>query len=45
MIDLNILKKVLRRFLATPRQPKYLDNPKYAHLQERNKEIAISSAW
>lgn len=45
MIDINILKKVLRRFLATPRQPKYLNNPKYAHLQERNKEIYISSAW
>lgn len=45
MIDLDILKKVLRRFLATPRQPKYLENPKFSHLAERNKEIAISSAW
>lgn len=45
MVKLDILKKVLRRFLATPRQPKYLNKPQYKHLQEQNKELMISSAW
>jgi hypothetical protein len=45
MVDLDIINKVLRKFLTAPRHPKYLDNPKYAHLQERNKEIYLSSAW
>lgn len=33
------------KFLTAPRQPKYLNKPEYAHLQERNKEIYLSSAW
>ncbi|WP_063565465.1 terminase large subunit [Paenibacillus sp. O199] len=45
MIKKDILNTVLRKFKATPRQPKYLENPKYQHLQEENKEIYISSAW
>lgn len=45
MVDLDIINKVLRKFLTAPRQPKYLNNPKYNHLQERNKEIYLSSAW
>lgn len=45
MIDLNIIVTVLRRFLGTPRQPGYLNKPEYKHLQERNKEIYLSSAW
>lgn len=45
MIDLDIINKVLRKFLTAPRQPKYLNNPEYAHLQERNKEIYLSSSW
>lgn len=45
MIDLDIINKVLRKFLTAPRQPKYLNKPEYAHLQERNKEIYLSSAW
>lgn len=45
MIDFNILNKVLRKFLTAPRQPKYLNKPEYAHLQERNKEVYLSSAW
>ncbi|MEC4565350.1 terminase family protein [Paenibacillus sp. CMAA1739] len=45
MVDLNIINKVLRKFLTAPRQPKYLNKPEYSHLQERNKEIYLSSAW
>lgn len=45
MIELDIINKVLRKFLTAPRQPKYLNKPEYAHLQERNKEIYLSSAW
>src|SRR5690606_10383534 len=45
MVDLNIITKVLRKFLTAPRQPKYLDKPEYAHLQERNKEVYLSSCW
>ena len=45
MVDKDIVDNVLRRFLTAPRHPNYLDNPKYSHLQERNKEIYMSSAW
>lgn len=45
LIDINILTRVLRRFLGTPRQPGYLRKPEYQHLQERNQEIYLSSAW
>lgn len=45
MVDLNTINTVLRRFLTAPRQPNYLNNPKYAHLLERNKEFYMSSAW
>lgn len=45
MIDENIMNTVLRRFLTSPRQPRYLRKPEYAHLQERNKEISMSSAF
>ncbi len=45
MIDLDVITKVLRKFLAAPRSPKYLEKPEYAHLQERNKEMYLSSCW
>jgi hypothetical protein len=45
MVDLQVITKVLRKFLAAPRSPKYLENPEYAHLKERNKEIYLSSCW
>lgn len=45
MVDLDTINTVLRRFLTAPRQPNYLNNPKYAHLLERNKEFYMSSAW
>ena len=45
MVDVDIINKVIRKFNTAPRQPKYLNNPKYAHLAERNKEFYLSSAW
>ena len=45
MIDETILNTVLRKFLTSPRQPKYLNKPEYAHLKERNKEVYMSSCW
>lgn len=45
MVDFDIINKVLRKFLTAPRNPKYLEKPQYKHLQERNKEIYLSSCW
>ena len=45
MVDESILNMVIRKFLTSPRQPGYLNRKEYAHLQERNKEIYMSSAW
>lgn len=45
MVDLDTINTVLKRFLTAPRQPAYLNNPNYAHLLERNKEIYMSSVW
>lgn len=45
MVDLDTINTVLRKFLTAPRQPKYLNNPEYKHLKERNKEFYMSSAW
>lgn len=45
MIDLDTINTVLKRFLTAPRQPGYLNNPKYANLEERNKEVYAGSAW
>ena len=45
MVDKDTIDTVLKRFLTAPRQPGYLNNPKYKHLLERNKEIYMSSAW
>ena len=45
MIDKDILDGVLRKFLADPRHPKYLDLPQYYHLQEDNRAAYLSSAW
>ena len=45
LLDLNTISSVLEWFLTTPRQPNYLNNPKYKHLIERNKEIYMGSAW
>lgn len=45
MVDETILNLVIRKFLTSPRQPGYLNKPQYSHLQERNKEIYMSSAY
>lgn len=45
MVDKKIIDTVLRKYLTAPRQPQYLNNQKYSHLVERNKEIYMSSAW
>lgn len=45
MIDKDILDTVIRKFLADPRHPKYLDKPEYKHLYERNTEVYMSSCW
>lgn len=45
MVKKEVVDKVLRKFLSAPRQPKYLNNPKYRHLAERNKEYYLSSCW
>lgn len=41
----RIIDTVIKEFLKAPRSPGYLKYPQYAHLQERNKEIYMSSAW
>lgn len=45
MVDLDVIQKVLRKFLTAPRQPGYLQKEEYKHLKERNKEIYLSSSW
>ena len=45
MVDLNVINTVLRKFLTTTRMPGYLSKPEYAHLQERNSEVYMSSAF
>ena len=45
MVDLNVINTVLRKFLTTSRMPGYLSKPEYSHLQERNSEIYMSSAF
>lgn len=45
LVDIDVINTVLRKFQTAPRQPKYLNKPEYSHLQERNKEIYLSSAF
>ena len=45
MVDKEIVDTVLKKFLSDPRHPGYLNRPEYKHLQERNKEIYMSSCW
>lgn len=45
MVDKEIVDTVLKKFLSDPRHPGYLNRPEYEHLQERNKEIYMSSCW
>jgi hypothetical protein len=43
LVDNEIIKKVLRKFLTSRRQPGYLKHIKYKGLQEPNTEIYLSS--
>lgn len=45
MVSDKIVSTVLRPMNSSPRQPGYLNKPEYAHLQEMNKELFLSSAW
>lgn len=45
MTAISTIDDVLRRFQTASRQPGYINNPKYSHLQEENLEIYLSSAW
>ena len=45
LVPQKIIDNVLRPMNAAPRQPGYLNKPEYAHLQEMNKEMYMSSAW
>ena len=45
MVDETVINTVFRKFITSPRQQKNLQKPEYAHMQERNKEIYMSSAY
>lgn len=45
MVSQKIVDTVIRPMNAAPRSPGYLNKPEYAHLQEQNKEMYMSSAW
>lgn len=45
MIPQKIVDTVMRPMNANPRMPGYIHKPEYAHLQEMNKELYMSSAW
>jgi len=45
MVEQKIVDTVLKPMNSSPRQPGYLSKPEYAHLQEMNKEMYMSSAW
>ena len=44
MVPFSVVDKILKPMSSDPRHPKYLDKPEYAHLQEMNKEVFMSSA-
>lgn len=39
------MNRVLRKFLTEIRNPKYLEKPEYAGLQEQSRELYASSCW
>ena len=45
LVAKDVIDTILRKFLTNPRMPKYLQNPKYKHLAERNKTLYLSSAY
>lgn len=44
-VPFSVITTVLRKFLSTPRICGFHSNPEYAHIQERNKELYLSSSW
>ena len=45
LVDKKIMDTVLKKFLSASRNPGYLKKDKYKHLQERNKQLYLSSAY
>ena len=45
LLSKSTIDTILKPFLNVNRTPPYLQNPKYAHLTEENKELYISSCW
>lgn len=45
MVSKKIIDTVLSPMLNAPRSPGYLNNPKYAHLKEVGKKLAMTSCW
>ena len=45
LVSKKIIDTILRPFNSAPRQPGYLRKPEYAHLQEMNQEMHLSSAF
>ena len=45
MVKKETIDTVLRKFLASPRHPKYMDLPEYKNLKEPNKTLYLSSAY
>ena len=41
----TVVSSILRPMNATPRQPGYMNNPKYSGLAEMPKEVYLTSAW
>lgn len=48
LIKKDIIDTILKKFMSSPRHPKYLDRPEYKNrddLRERNKTLYLSSAY
>lgn len=45
LVPQKIIDEILGKTKGTPRMPGYVNKPEYAHLQETNKEIYMSSAY
>ena len=43
LVDHSVINTVLKNFLTSPRAPRYLEKPEYAHLKERNSILMASS--
>ena len=45
MVNKTTIDTILKKFLAAPRHPGYLDKPEYEHLKEPNQTFYLSSAY